>query len=293
MKRPHLFLMLALIFSNCTQSNDESASENLNPSPMLFEISNDEGHLEGWLFGTIHALPSNVRWQTPLFEDIVNEAEALVVEAYEIRDRNKAATIFSHLSQSGNSQSLLDRLDTSHHASLKGILTENHVSIAEFDQLETWAAALVLSRLGLKGDPRFGVDHILMSSFPENRIYQVEGLERQLTLFDQMEDTHQHMLLIGVLSELTNKQLQQDLITAWLTGDESLLASHVRKGILADPTLYQALLADRNRQWMRSITRLLNKEEKLLFAFGAAHLIGPDSIVNLLSGQGFKIRRIQ
>jgi uncharacterized protein YbaP (TraB family) len=132
-----------------------------------------------------------------------------------------------------------------------------------------------------------------MSSFPENRIYQVEGLERQLTLFDRMEETHQHMLLIGVLSELTNNQLQQDLITAWLKGDESLLASHVRKGVLKDSTLYQALLADRNRQWIRSITRLLKKEEKLLFAFGAAHLIGPDSILNLLSGQGFKIRRIQ
>ena len=28
------------------------------PSPILFEVANDEGEVEGWLFGTMHSLPT-------------------------------------------------------------------------------------------------------------------------------------------------------------------------------------------------------------------------------------------
>ncbi len=57
------------------------------------------------------------------------------------------------------------------------------------------------------------------------------------------------------------------------------------------PKLYKKLLADRNEQWVKTLTKWLNDGEDVFVVVGAAHLVGKESVVQLLKDKGFKVEQ--
>ena len=57
--------------------------------------------------------------------------------------------------------------------------------------------------------------------------------------------------------------------------------------------LYQTLIVDRNNKWMTDITSFLNDSVNTMIIVGAAHLVGPDGLVNLLRKHGYKVVKLQ
>jgi uncharacterized protein YbaP (TraB family) len=53
-----------------------------------------------------------------------------------------------------------------------------------------------------------------------------------------------------------------------------------------DPALYQSLLVGRNRKWIARIERLLDDDKNYLVIVGTAHLVGRDSVIDLLKKDG-------
>jgi len=62
---------------------------------------------------------------------------------------------------------------------------------------------------------------------------------------------------------------------------------------MAYPELYEALLAGRNRAWMKEIDDLLADGPNPLIAVGAAHLVGPDGLATLIEQRGYTLTRLQ
>ena len=48
----------------------------------------------------------------------------------------------------------------------------------------------------------------------------------------------------------------------------------------------------RNRKWMTTIEPLLQKEDDYLIVVGAGHLVGQDSILQLLQAKGHRPKRL-
>ena len=80
---------------------------------------------------------------------------------------------------------------------------------------------------------------------------------------------------------------------AWLRGDVAALEALDHAGLLADPELRDALLIQRNADWVRQLSAMLKQGEKPLVAVGALHLVGKDGLVARLQAQGFKVTRLQ
>jgi uncharacterized protein YbaP (TraB family) len=57
--------------------------------------------------------------------------------------------------------------------------------------------------------------------------------------------------------------------------------------------LYDVLLRRRNIAWTEWLIHRMERPGTLLFAVGAAHLAGNDSVRALLAARGFRVRRIQ
>lgn len=156
----------------------------------------------------------------------------------------------------------------------------------------------VMGLLAMGYDPDFGVDHYfgqLGLRQPEH-ILQLETLELQLNLlFNQPLDV-QAAVLKQSLDELDDlPTITRDLMKAYFSGDDDalrvLLANQAGDNPLTK-AFHQQLIDQRNRSMTAKIQGYLQTADSYLVLVGAAHLIGPQGIVALLSKAGFSGVRI-
>jgi uncharacterized protein YbaP (TraB family) len=60
------------------------------------------------------------------------------------------------------------------------------------------------------------------------------------------------------------------------------------------PESYRLMIVNRNNDWLPQIAQKLDgaKSGNTLIVVGAAHLIGPDGLVEKLKAKGYKVERI-
>ncbi len=259
-------------------------------SPPLFEITNAEGETEGWMLGTIHALPDGTNWRTPEIRAAIDAADLVVVEVANLEDNETIAAVFAQLAYTPGLPDLAMRVSEDKRPALFDLISKSNFSAAQFGSTETWAAALQLAQVGAQGDPANGVDRAVVRDFEGRTVREFEGAIAQLRIFDSLPEQDQRDLLSGIITEA--KQLQADparLRNAWLTGDTATLIDATETGIMADPELREALLVGRNRDWTKQLETMLAGDDRPLVAVGAAHLVGPDGLPAMLKASGYTI----
>lgn len=263
------------------------------PNPLLYEIASADGAVEGWMLGTIHALPDGTDWRTPAIGRVIDTADLLVVEVGEVKGRDEGPSIYRSLARSPGLPPLAQRLPADLRPQLASLLERGGLDESAFAAEESWAAAIGLARIEAAGDPANGVDRALITDFAGRPVRQLEGLRGQLSIFDRLPETAQREMLAAVVRESTSAGRDPErLVRAWLAGDAATIEQSTREGFLADPTVREALLTGRNRRWAAALVPLLAEAPRPLIAVGAAHLVGPEGLAALLEAQGYRIRRI-
>lgn len=284
--------LLLLALAGCSDAPGGEAADP-PPNPLLYEIASSDGAVEGWMLGTIHALPDGTRWQTPAIERIAGDADVLVVEIAALDDRDGLARTFAALARTPGLPPLSARLPAELRPALAALLDRADIDAGSFGETETWAAALTLARIDADGDPANGVDRTLIRGFAPERVRELEGASDQLAIFDRLPETDQRALLAAVVSDADHARTRAaGLRKAWLAGDEPALLAAGNSGIMADPDLREALLVARNRRWDAAIAAMLDRPERPLVAVGTAHLIGPEGLAAMLRARGYRVTRI-
>lgn len=287
-----LALVLALALGGCSDApGEEGAGSPANP--LVYEIASADGAVEGWMLGTIHALPAGTSWQTPAIGRVTQMADVLVVEIAALDDRQALGATFAALGTTPGLPPLNQRVPTHLRPKLAALLDRGDMDPSEFTTTESWAAALMLAQIDAEGDPEYGVDRALIREFPAEKVHELEGARGQLAIFDALPEQEQRELIAAVVAESeVSRTRARDLRHAWLTGDETALAEAASTGIMADPDLREALLLARNRRWDVVIAALLDRTERPLIAVGTAHLVGPEGLVALLETRGYRVTRL-
>jgi uncharacterized protein YbaP (TraB family) len=57
------------------------------------------------------------------------------------------------------------------------------------------------------------------------------------------------------------------------------------------PHLHDRLLIQRNKNWVQQIEGAMRKNKNVLFVVGAGHLVGPESVVDLLKEKGYQVKQ--
>lgn len=160
------------------------------------------------------------------------------------------------------------------------------------DTMRAWFCALTLeltSYLRAGFDPSLGVDPQLHARALRDGkpIVWLEAPEQQLALFTQMPLPLGAEFLASALDGLDDDALSpQRLVEAWRSNDQAFLATQVERMQREQPQAYARLLADRNRTWLTPLDRWLRDGTPTLIVVGAAHLVGPDSLIELLRARG-------
>ncbi len=262
--------------------------------PAVWEIVDQNGKSEGWLFGTIHALPDGAKWRSPKFQTIVGNADMLVVEVSGLGDGDAVSKVFNDMAFDKPPVPLIERITPDHRQQFGALLTKSKVRSDYFDGMESWAAALALAQAAQTGSAENGVDRALLADFAGKEIIELEGAKAQLAIFDALPEKEQRDLINAVLEESAAYEKDQGILArTWKRGDIAELEKLTQRGVLADPELKEALLLKRNEAWAAQVENLLSAKAKPLIAVGAGHLLGTGSLLTLLEDRGYTIRRIQ
>jgi uncharacterized protein YbaP (TraB family) len=166
------------------------------------------------------------------------------------------------------------------------------VELATFDQFAPWFAAEAISQLQLLQlgfQPTSGVEMYFLERARSDgkSIAGLETVHDQIALFEGLSLDAQAEYLVASLEQAHELPKQvDDMVHAWQRGDTAWFDDQLKSELGRDPVLYQSVLAARNRKWIPKIEALLNDDKNYLVIVGTGHLVGRNSVIDLLKKDG-------
>lgn len=289
-------LLLVMLLGACSKPAEPVKIEG-DGAPALWKVQSKTGTV--WLFGTVHLLPPDTDWQTPAFQDAIRQSDSLLLEASGLDDSQAVGEIFANMGLSGGQPKLTSRTDAALHPVIDRLDAAVPGPRAVLDHMESWAAAITLASaqstdLGLSQGS--GVERVLTLRFraEDKAILGLETISEQFGFFDQLPEKDQRLMLDAVLRTTDKSREQfQAVLSAWMRGDPDAVIINQADGILASPTIREALLDGRNRNWAVQIAQRIDAGQNVLVAVGAAHMAGQGGVPALLQGMGYNVERVQ
>ena len=279
-----------------------SAAAEREPRPAIWVIEDADTKI--YLFGTVHVFPSTLRWRSPALNRVIAEAQELVMETPDAssEDMNVAERVQAPM-RLGKSVPILERVSPRARDALAATIEATGMPIEYFDQLTTWGVAFLITGYQISqaanGDnpgavQLSGAEEVLGALFRKSRrpISGVETVEEQINVFASMPlDAQRRFLESVVVGEEGEapQEPQEATDESWVAGNVEAIAAEMRG---MGPEMYQALLTRRNRNWTGWLQRRMERPGVVLFAVGAGHLAGPDSVQSMLAARGIQARRV-
>jgi len=275
------------------------ASQRYVPRPALWRIGDKDTTI--YLFGTIHSLPPGFRWRSAPLDAAIARADRLLVESTQGSVDDAGALLMGDVAPGApNLPPLADRLPAERRVPLKlfqATLPEPAVKL--LDGMPTWVAAMAIGyvrdlRAGNRAGP--GADDWLEARFrgAHKPIAGIEDSARVVASVNAVPEAQQRDMLIAALEMPTPGDTEREAPThAWAQGDigpKSALVVELEGGSGA---LHGPLLTQRNRAWADSLAKRLDRPGVELFAAGAGHFLGRDSVIELLRKRGIKVIRVE
>jgi len=165
------------------------------------------------------------------------------------------------------------------------------------NRFRPWLAGLTLVQLQfmkLGFDPKAGIEQRFVARAKQDNkeIRGLETLREQITLMASLPAQQQREFLLYSVEDTERATRDIDaLMAAWRAGDTQRLADLMDEGFEQYPELYRPITVDRNRKWIAPIEGLLDDQDDYLVIVGALHLVGKDSVIELLEKRGHKVTR--
>ncbi|MGZ8348029.1 MAG: TraB/GumN family protein, partial [Allosphingosinicella sp.] len=145
---------------------------------------------------------------------------------------------------------------------------------------------------GIAPEDLTGVEDALRADFVRARrpISGVESVTEQLGFFSGMPLRAQRAFLESLVESAESGEDTFDPgELGWLSGDVEAIGVEMAE---LPPDLYEPLITRRNARWTDWLIARLDRPGTLLFAVGAGHLAGRDSVQSMLAARGFRAARL-
>jgi hypothetical protein len=252
-----------------------------------------------YLIGSIHVLTSDFYPLDPALEAAFKDADLLVeeVDMAEMLDPTAQLRVLSRGMLPGD-QSLDKLLSPSTLALVRKATGDLGAAGQPLMRFKPWMLAIALQGLELQKagyDPELGLDkHFYDQAKSAGKAVQgLETADYQISVFDGMTMQQQDRMLAQTLKELeTELASVGKLADAWKAGDAPTVERIVQAELKAEPQMYQRLLVDRNKTWLPKIEALFARRGHALVVVGAAHLVGPDGVLAMLTAKGYTVEQL-
>jgi uncharacterized protein YbaP (TraB family) len=250
-------------------------------------------HNTVFLLGSIHVLRPGDYPLSPAVMQAYSNSKSLIMEinlADMDLEQLQAEMLTSAMLPDG--KSLSDVLGPKRYARAETLAREVGVELATFDRFAPWFAAEAISQLQLVQlgfQPTSGVEMYFLERARSDgkSIAGLETVHDQIALFEGLSMDAQAEYLVSSLEQAHELPKEvDDMVHAWQRGDTAWFDGQLKSELGRDPVLYQSVLAARNRKWIPKIEALLNDDKNYLVIVGTGHLVGHNSVIELLKKDG-------
>jgi uncharacterized protein len=287
----HAFLAISIALATAS-SSVETADKNF-----LWKATKGSGSL--YLVGSVHLLTKDYYPLDPAL-DVAFKQSDLLVEEIDLGEmmatENQMNMLVAGMLPSGQT---LDKVITpATMAAVTKRVEALGMPVEPLKRFKPWLLSLTL--LGMEWqkagfDAELGLDkHFYDRARADKKPVQaLETVAFQISRFDEMTAEEQDLLLAETLKELdTQKSAVTTLADAWKAGDAATIEKIVLQDLKSDPRLYRRMLVDRNRDWLPKLEATVARGSKAFVVVGAAHLVGPDGLLAMLTAKGYSIEQL-
>jgi hypothetical protein len=257
-------------------------------------------HNTVYLFGSIHVLRPGDVGLPPAAAAAYDDAERIVMEIDMddpfVSDPAAITTLMQQSALLPPQQSLRTVLGSDYPAIAERSRAAG-LDLAAMDRFAPWFVALLLLQIEIT-ERGFDAEHGIEQQVTELAVADgkpITGLETPAQQFAilgglSLPDQKRFLLMTLEESEQADAQLDQ-LLDAWRRGDTAALGRALSDEFDEFPQLYRPLTEDRNRAWVVELEDLLDDRDDYLVVVGALHLVGRNSVVELLRQRGHTVKQ--
>jgi uncharacterized protein YbaP (TraB family) len=292
-----LILTIALLFF-ATGSTAGGSGEK-GGKCFLWEVRSKTGR--AYLLGSVHLAKAGLYPMSPVIEKSFDTANIVAVEADPEKGGNPelAQKMLMAASYTGN-DTLRQHLSHQTYELAEREMGKIGIPVEKFSTLKPWFLALTIGilefqRLGY--NPEYGIDRYFTGKARgKKKIVELESFDYQINLLSGFTDLEQDLFLRYTIMDI--KTVEKDierLMSSWQTGDAAAMESIVMQSLNESPELlpvFEKLFYRRNREMAGKIEQFLRSGDTYFIVVGAAHLVGKESIIDLLRKKGYAIKQM-
>jgi hypothetical protein len=265
------------------------------PEPALWKIENGKSTV--YLLGSIHVLPQDFKWHTPVIDKAIDSADDFAFEASLSHDLSEITNFYDKNGYLPRGQTLHSKLSPEALKKYKQLIADMRIDPDKVDYLQPWyASELISGAYGARHSNLHlvsGVDVSLMKYAIEHkkRLSYLETVQEHWGVLPTVDQGQEIKAFEKMLNDLDSdvKKLEP-MIAAWSQGDldkvETLSDDQ-------DAVEKNALLFNRNAKWIPEIEAMLKDGKTHLVTAGVAHFSGKGSVVDRLCAKGWNVQRLQ
>ncbi|MGE3958872.1 MAG: TraB/GumN family protein [Vicinamibacterales bacterium] len=265
------------------------------PASFLWRITGPKGGTV-FLAGSLHLLSNEYYPLAPAFDEAFAQADLLVEEVHleeMLAPGSQMLMLQRGMMPAGQTLDSVVSPDTME--AVRAKTAELGLPLQPLQLFKPWALALTLQGMewqksGFNGE--LGLDRHFYDRAQKAGIavQGLETLEFQIGQFDALPMPLQDRLLRQTLQEMDKAgDSLEALARGWKAGDAPAIERLVLAELKAEPEMYQRLLVARNTNWLPKLEALFARPKPAFVVVGAAHLVGSDGLLALLTARGYTV----
>lgn len=263
-------------------------------SSLLWEVTGKKVKSPSYIFGTMHLIPNDDFLFPETLKEKVQGSDILVMEIGGLSEQMKAmqlmmldtGTMFDYFNKEQ-----LDSLFT---------YTETELGFDEakmrmaFGKMKPFVLLQLFTKDAFGENPQsyeMTLEKIAKSN--EIEVLGLETIEEQMGFIDGLSVEDQvNMIMETLRSDKDDNSETRKLIDVYLSQDINAIHEYTVSSGMSSPEFEESFLNQRNKNWIAPIKKII-KKNKAFIAVGAAHLGGPEGVIELLKAEGYTLTPVK
>lgn len=271
----------------------------------LWEVRSPTTHV--YLLGSVHLANKTLYPLKPTIMQAYNSSETLVVEAdTKSIDKSQVNKLTQKYGMYQKGTDLQKEIPKELYQQLDAKLLKINMQAEYFKTMKPWLVGLTYTMLSFslqrlhdsereRFSQSYGIDeYFLRQARGKKPIEELESAEFQIKLLGSMPKNEQILFLEYSLDGKSQLDMTK-LMTIWKEGDIPSLEKMLFRALQANKKyefIYEKLFWKRNRSMSEKIEGYLTGKKVYFIVVGAGHLVGKDSIIDILQKKKYKIKRL-